>query len=292
MTGKFGVHALMFTDSWTEDAASRACRAAAEIGFGLIEVLMFDPFTLDLGVTRRALSGTGLELRLGIALGAQADLSSPDPEIAQRGEATVVRALQNAAELGAPAVSGITYAAFASYGAPPSAAQRASVIDALGRLDATAAKLGLRLGIEPVNRYESYLVNTLDEAAALIRAVGGSTLFIHMDTFHMNIEEADIGAAIRRNAGLLGYAHVAESHRGVLGTGHFDLKAFFGALAEAGYTGDSTAEAFSGSVLGPDLVGGVRLWRSAFEDPRHAARTALAAMQTARAAATGAAHIW
>jgi D-psicose/D-tagatose/L-ribulose 3-epimerase len=292
MAGKFGVHALMFTDAWTEEPARQTCRAAAGIGFDLIEVLMFDPFALDLGVTRRALSGTGLELRLGLALGPGADISSDDPEIARRGEATVMRALQNAADLGAPGVSGITYAAFASYSEPPGNARRARVVEALGRLGAAAAGLGLRLGIEPVNRYESYLVNTLDEAAALIRDAGSPALFIHMDTFHMNIEEADTGAAIRRNAPLLGYAHVAESHRGVLGTGGFDLTGFFRALAEAGYDGDLTTEAFSGALMSPALVGGVRLWRSAFDDPQAAARTALDAMRAARAAAAGATGIW
>lgn len=292
MDGKFGVHALVFGDSWTGETARATCRAAAEIGYDLVEVLMFDPYALDLPATRAGLQGTGLGLRLGMALGLDTDISSDDPAIARRGEAAVGRALEIAADLGAPAVSGITYAAFASYDAPPKPGQRARVIDSLSRLDRRAGELGVRLGLEPVNRYESFLVNTLDEAAALIRAAGGRSLFVHMDTFHMNIEEGDIPAAIQRNADLLGYAHVADSNRGLLGAGHFDLTGFFRALALAGYAGDFTVESFSSRVLSPGLVGGVRLWREAFADAAAAATQALQAMRAAKAAAEAGIKVW
>jgi len=210
-----------------------------------------------------------------MALGPQADISSNDPEVARRGEATVALALEIAADLGAPAVGGICYAAFNSYTAPQNEGQVDRVAKALARLDRRAGELGVRIGIEPVNRYESFMVNTLDQAAALIKRAGGLNMFIHMDTFHMNIEEPDIAAAIGRNAALLGYAHVAESHRGLLGTGNFDLKGYLRALAAAGYDGDFTFEGFSSRVLGPGLIAGVRLWREAWADSTKAARTAL-----------------
>lgn len=272
---KFGVHSLVFSDRWTDDTASAICGTAAEIGYDLVEVLMFDPATLDRAVTHRAIAGSGLGLRLGMALGADADISSDDPAIARRGEETVAMALEIAAELGAPAVSGICYAAFNTYVTPQTEAQIRRVADALSRLDARAGELGVRLGVEPVNRYESYMVNTLDQARGLIGMAAGQNMFVHMDTFHMNIEEPDLTAAIGRNAALLGYAHVADSHRGALGTGNFDLRRFLRALAGAGYSGDLTFEGFSSRALGPDLVGGVRLWREAWVDSAAAARSAL-----------------
>jgi D-psicose/D-tagatose/L-ribulose 3-epimerase len=292
MNGKFGVHALVFTDQWTGDNAKAACRAAAEIGFDLIEVLMFDPYALDIPATRSAVAGTGLGLRLGMALGPGSDISSDDPEVAARGEQTVVRALEIAADLGAPAVSGIVYVAFNSYAAPPTSAQRDRVVASLSRLDRRAGELGVRLGLEPVNRYESFMVNTLDQAAAMIADADGRNLFVHMDTFHMNIEEGDIPAAIHRNAALLGYAHVADSNRGYLGGGHFDLNAYFRALAAVGYDGDVTVESFSSRVLSPALVGGVRLWREAWTDSHAAARLALDVIRAARASATASTAVW
>jgi D-psicose/D-tagatose/L-ribulose 3-epimerase len=290
MSMKFGVHSLVFSDRWDGESAPAICRKAAGIGYDLIEVLMFDPATLDRQATRRAIAETGLGLRLGMALGLEADISSNDTETARRGEETVALALEIASELGAPAVSCITYAAFNTYVAPQTDSQVERVASALSRLDDRAGELGVRLGVEPVNRYESYMVNTLDQAAALIERASGRNMFVHMDTFHMNIEEPDIAAAIERNAGLLGYAHVADSHRGVLGTGNFDLGAYFRALAAAGYEGDLTFEGFSSHVLGPDLVGGVRLWREAWTDSEAAARTALEVMKTGWSTAVAAAR--
>jgi D-psicose/D-tagatose/L-ribulose 3-epimerase len=280
MSGKFGVHSLVFSDQWNGDTAPAICRQAAEIGFELIEVLMFDPATLDREATRRAIRETGLGLRLGMALGPEADISSGDAATARRGEETVALALEIAADLGAPAVSGICYAAFNSYSAPQTARQVEQVAAALSRLDKRAGELGLRLGVEPVNRYETYMVNTLDQASALIERAGARHMFVHMDTFHMNIEEPDMAAAIARNASRLGYAHVADSHRGALGTGNFDLQGYFRALAAAGYEGDLTFEGFSSKVLGADIVGGVRLWREAWQDSAATARMALDVMRS------------
>lgn len=292
MDGRFGVHALVFTDQWNADNAGAACRAAAEIGYDLIEVLMFDPYALDIPITARVVREAGIGLRLGMALGPDSDISADDTAIAARGEATVGRALEIASELGAPAISGIVYAAFNSYAAPQTAAQRARVVEALARLDRRADELGVKLGLEPVNRYESYMVNTLDQAAAIIADAGGKNMFVHMDTFHMNVEEGDIAATIVRNAPLLGYAHVADNHRGTLGGGHFDLTGYFRALAAVGYKGDFTVESFSSKVLSPALVGGVRLWREAWAEPITAARTALEAMRAARSAAVNATRVW
>lgn len=290
MSQQFGVHSLVFSDQWTDETAPSICRTAAGIGYDLIEVLMFDPKTLNREATRRAVRETGLGLRLGMALGPDADIASDDPPTSRRGEDTVALALEIAADLGAPAVSGICYAAFGTYARPQTSAQVDRVADALARLDRRAGELGVRLGIEPVNRYESFMVNTLDQAARLIDRAGGRNLFIHMDTFHMNIEEGDISAAVSRNAARLGYAHVADSHRGRLGTGNFDLDAYLRALASVGYDGGLTFEGFSSRVLGPDLVGGVRLWREAWTDSEAAATEALALLRTrwtAAVAATG-----
>jgi D-psicose/D-tagatose/L-ribulose 3-epimerase len=136
------------------------------------------------------------------------------------------------------------------------------------------------------------MVNTLDQAAAMIDDAGAKNLFVHMDTFHMNIEEGNITAAIQRNARHLGYAHVADSNRGYLGGGHFDLAGYFTALAAVGYKGDFTVESFSSRVLSPGLVGGVRLWREAWNDSLLAAKVALEAMRSARNAAVNSTRVW
>lgn len=292
MNGKLGIHSLVFTDDWSETNARAACRAAAEIGYDLIEVLIFDPESLDVAMTKKVVAETGLEPRLGMALPASADISSDDKDVAAAGETMVRRCLDIAAELGAPAVSGIVYGAFNNYARPPGEAQRARVAQALSRLDDHAGKHGLKLGLEPVNRYESHMVNSLDQAGEMIRMTGGRNLFIHMDTFHMNIEEADIAAAIARNASLLGYAHVADNHRGEVGAGTYDWTTWFRSLAAAGYAGDFTIESFSSKVLGPDLVGGVSLWRRGWADPALVAKRSFDFLKTSIALANKSVEVW
>jgi D-psicose/D-tagatose/L-ribulose 3-epimerase len=292
MKAKLGIHSLVFTDDWSEANARSACETARKIGYDLMELLIFDPATLDVGMTRKVIADAGLAPRLGMALPAAADISSDDAAVAEAGEAMVRRCLEIAAELGAPGVSGITYAAFNRYPAPPAAAQRERVARALSRLDAYAGGLGLRLGLEPVNRYESHMVNSLDQAGELIRMAEGRNLFIHMDTFHMNIEEADIAAAIARNAAHLGYAHIADNHRGEVGAGTFDWTTYFRSLAAAGYAGDFTIESFSARMLGPDLVGGVSLWRQGWDDPVAVAERSFAFLQSALSLAEQAVKPW
>jgi D-psicose/D-tagatose/L-ribulose 3-epimerase len=284
---KFGIHHLVYTSTWNEAMGRAAISSARRLGYDLFEVLMFDPDDFDPAMTRRLLAEEGLEPRLGMALGPHNDIASPDPAIAARGKAGVVTGLRHAADLGAPAVSGIVYAAFNAYKAPPTADQRDRVVEALADLSRTAAALGVRLGIEPVNRYESYLVNTIDEAGDMIRASGGEHLFIHLDTFHMHMEEADMSAAIRRNAGLIGYVHLAESHRGMLGTGHFDTAGLMEALAQAGYGGDFTVEMFTPAVLGPEMAAGIRIWQDRWHSSHESAGVALDYLRQAHRGAYG-----
>jgi len=292
MTNKLGVHALLFTDSWTDASAKMAIDKAVRIGFDVIEVLIFDPATVDGKMTRRIAADAGIGVVLGMALGPETDISSLDQAISRRGEDMIECCLAIAEDAGATAVSGITYAAFNRYNAPPTKAHRAQVVEALGRLAGKASACGMRIGLEPVNRYESYLVNTLDAAGSIVREIGSKSLFVHMDTFHMNIEESDIAGAIARNAGLLGYAHVAENHRGVLGAGTFDFKAYFRALALAGYTGGITVESFSSAALGPAIVGAVGLWRQPWTNMDEAARNALAFIRAQIAAAKAGNVVW
>jgi D-psicose/D-tagatose/L-ribulose 3-epimerase len=105
----------------------------------------------------------------------------------------------------------------------------------------------------------------------------------------MNIEEKDIAGAISRNGDLLGYAHVADNHRGALGAGTFDFKTYFRALVRAGYQGGITVESFSSKVLGPGIVGAVALWRPSWSDPERAAHEALDFMRAELASAAAAA---
>jgi sugar phosphate isomerase/epimerase len=115
-------------------------------------------------------------------------------------------------------------------------------VEALEELGSFSAPLGVKVAIEPANRYEVYLVNTIDDALRLIQEVGAGNLGILADCFHMNIEEAEIGHALQRAGGTLVNVHIADSNRQPPGRGHTDFLAIVRTLKEIGYTGYLTFE--------------------------------------------------
>lgn len=276
---KIGVHNLVFVTDWSEGSARQAIDAAAEIGFDHIEVVIFDPATTAADLTVKLAERAGIAVAAGMALSPAADLSSPNAGIAAKGEQVVADCLRVARDLGAPALGGVTYAALHRYMAPPDAGAWERVLDAYHRLAETARSVGVRLGIEPVNRYETNIINTLGQAAEVVRAVDPETMFVQMDTYHMNIEEADIAGAIEATQDVLGYAHVGESNRSYLGSGTFDFDTYFKALARVGYSGGFTWESFSPQVVNADITGLLALWRAPWPDGKQAARQALAFMR-------------
>ena len=115
-------------------------------------------------------------------------------------------------------------------------------VDSLGRLSSFATQQGVVLGLEPINRYETFLVNNIDQALRMIKEVGSDQLKLHLDTFHMNIDESDLPGAIRRAAGILVNMHISDSNREAPGRGHIDFHSLVGALKEICYTGYLTLE--------------------------------------------------
>lgn len=276
---KIGVHNLVFVTDWSEASARLAINSAAEIGFDHIEVVIFDPATTNADMTVKLAKQAGIAVAAGMALNPAADLSSPAAEIAAKGEQVVADCIAVTRDLGASALGGVTYAALHRYLTPPDAGAWERVLEAYRRLAEKAKAAGVRLGIEPVNRYETNLINTLGQAAAVVRAVDPATMFVQMDTYHMNIEEADIIGAIEASKDVLGYAHVGESNRSYLGGGTFDFDAYFKALARVGYTGGFTWESFSPAVVNGDITGLLALWHEPWPNNKAAARKALAFMR-------------
>lgn len=115
-------------------------------------------------------------------------------------------------------------------------------IESLGRLASYATQQGVVLGLEPINRYDTFLVTNIDQALRLIKEVGSDQLKLYLDTFHMNIDESDLPGAIRRASGLLVNMHVSDSNREAPGCGHIDFPSLISALKEIRYARYLTLE--------------------------------------------------
>jgi D-psicose/D-tagatose/L-ribulose 3-epimerase len=179
-------------------------------------------------------------------------------------------------ELGGTHLTGALYSALGKYGAPLSSAGRANVVRVLAELAAEAKGLGMTLGLEICNRYETNVVNTARDALRLADDVGADNVTIHLDTYHMNIEEDDLVRPVLEVGDRLGYVHIGENHRGYLGSGHLDFGAFFHALADVAYTGPITFESFSSAVVAAGLSNDLAVWRNLWTDGDDLARHARA----------------
>ena len=269
-----GVHALVWTGDWTTESSRHAIESTRSTGFDMIEISLHDPQTFDAAHTRRLLEDNGLAAACSLGLAPDADVSSDDPAVVQRGRDLIARALECAVGAGAGYLCGVLYSDLRKYMAPVTPAGRAHAVEAMAWLAKEAASAGIVLNLEVVNRYESNVVNTAAQMRGFIAETGGQ-IGVHLDTYHMNIEEDGFVTPVRETAGQIGYVHVGESHRGYLGTGTIDFDGFFGAVKEVGYTGPVVFESFSSAVVAAELSNKLAVWRNLWDDGQDLAAHAL-----------------
>jgi D-psicose/D-tagatose/L-ribulose 3-epimerase len=275
VTNLLGVHALVWSGAWDEPAARHAISSAAAAGFDLIEVPILDPYGIDTAMTRRLLDEYGLQGACSMGLPARADVSSEDPAVLSAGKDLLARAVEVTHEIGSTYLCGVLYSQLGKYPAPMTKRSRAHVVDAMKSLAERADEAGVEVNVEVVKRYESNVVNTVHEMLALLDETGTS-IGLHVDTYHMNIEEDGLVVPVEEAGERLGYVHIGESHRGYLGTGTIDFDAFFGALVTSGYNGPVTFESFSSAVVHPELSNQLAVWRNLWSDGDDLARHARA----------------
>ncbi len=273
MTNPLGVHALVWSGGWDEAAARHAISSAAAAGFDLIEIPILDPFGIDAAMTRRLLEEHGMQSACSMGLPAHADVSSEQPSVLTAGKEMLARAVEVTHEIGATHLCGVLYSQLAKYPGPVSDRSRAHVVEAVQWLADRAEQASVKVSLEVVNRYESNVVNTAGQMLKLIDDTG-TDVTVHLDTYHMNIEEDGFVTPVQQCGDRLGYVHIGESHRGYLGTGTIDFDAFFGAVVQSGYDGPVTFESFSSAVVHPELSNQLAVWRNLWSDGDDLARSA------------------
>ncbi|WP_420395057.1 sugar phosphate isomerase/epimerase family protein [Nioella sp.] len=261
-----GIHALCIVGGWSEAEARQAISTAAATGYDLIEIPMLDPDKIDVAMTARLLEEYGIAPTISLGLGPTSDLSSEDPDIAARGEALLGKVVSIGRDIGSTHLCGVIYSAMTKYGAPASRSSVEQSAEALSRICAAAAASDIQVGVEVVNRYETNIANTAAEGVALCKMIGAPNARVHLDTYHMNIEEADMARAIVETGDMLGYFHLGESHRGYLGTGSIDFAPAFEALAQIDYSGPLVFESFSSEIVDPQLSNILGVWRNLWTD--------------------------
>lgn len=261
-----GCHGLVWTGNFDAEGIRLAVRKAKEAGFDLIEFPLMDPFSFDVSVAKDALEEYDLAVSASLGLSEATDVTSSDPAIVAAGEALLLKAVDVLADLGGQHFCGVIYSAMKKYMAPVTAEGLASSKAAIARVADHAAERGVSVALEVVNRYETNVLNTARQALEYVAEVDRPNLGIHIDTYHMNIEESDMFAPVLDAAPALRYVHIGESHRGYLGTGTVDFDTFFKALSRIGYDGPIVFESFSSAVVAPDLSRMLGIWRNLWND--------------------------
>ncbi len=256
----FGVHTSMWTMAWDHAGAERAVAAALDYKMDFIEIALLSPEAVDTAHSRRLLGAKGMPAvcSLGLPEGKRA---STNPEAAM---AFLRHALDQTAAIGALALTGVTYGGIGERtGVPPTQAERDNVARVLTDAAAHAKRLGIAFGIEPVNRYENHILNTGRHAVEMIERVGADNIFVHLDTYHMNIEERGLALGILDAREHLRYIHLSESDRGTPGAGNVRWDEIFGALKAVGFTGGLAMESFID--MPPEVAYGLAVWRPVAE---------------------------
>jgi D-psicose/D-tagatose/L-ribulose 3-epimerase len=263
-----GIHGMVWVGGFTPDEARKAISNSAKAGYALIELPPVDPRTVDLDLTRALLADHGLRPAATLGLDDATDVSSDDPAVVDAGRRRLRDAVTLIGELGGSFLGGVIYSKLGRYTAPVTERGRAHSVESIALLADEAAKADITIGLEVVNRYETNVLNTVEDALRFTQDVGRDNVKLHLDTYHMNIEERSFREAILAAdaAGMLGYVHVGESHRGQLGTGSVPWDETFTALKDVDYDGVITFESFSSKVVHPTLSSVLSIWRNTWED--------------------------
>ena len=219
-------------------------RKASELGAEGVELMCFDPAALDAGSIRSSLAGCRLEAA-AVASGAlgfgKVMLLHPDPQVRQAARSRLVDLIDFAARLGAPLV---TVGGFRGRSAGDPGAALTRLADILSEAGEAAAGRGVRLALEPLNRYENDLINNAAQGLAFLQQLNHPAVGLLLDTFHVNIEEASWTEPFERvfAAGKLFHVHLGDNNRLPPGKGLIDFRAILHTLQALGYQGYLSAE--------------------------------------------------
>ncbi len=263
---KFGVHGLVWSGTWGAKECAYTVESSKEAGFDLVEFPVFSPDEMDIPTIISSLEANDMEATCSLGLGFDNDINSEDADSVARGEETLMEALTLAQDIGAKYLGGVIFSALGPYGHAPTPRSRENSQRVISKLAEKAKAAGITIGLEFVNRYESNLLNTSAQTVEYIKECTSDNLVVHLDSYHMNIEENDFRQPVFDAGDRLGYVHIGENHRGYLGQGHIDFPQLFKALVDAEYDGIITFESFSSKVVDEDLTTTLRIWRNMWEN--------------------------
>lgn len=254
---KFGVISWV----WFYPFDPKAVFQAEEAGFDGLEIPVEDPKILDKGKIVEALNSSKIECSsiCGV-LSPERDIKSDDKALREKAKQYIKSCVDFAVEFGCKVVGGPLYSAVGpTLTIPDKDKEWRIAVDELKYVAKYAEDRGICLALEPINRFENHLVNTVAEALKMMEEINNPFVRIHFDTFHANIEEKSIGEAIKACGDNLVHFHACENDRGTPGTGHIPWSEVAGALKAIKYDGYMVIETFQPGIK--EIAVAASIWR-------------------------------
>lgn len=240
----------------------------------MLEICLPGTLDFDAKTVKKQLDDHGVGVRLSLNLPAECHI----PLYPQKAADTIKKAVDLAAEVGSDFLGGVLHSAIGTFtGQPLTVTEKATVYGVFADVAAYAKMYGIIVAPEPINRYESYVFTAAEEVLSMIGAIGAANLGLHLDTFHMNIEEANFYEPVIKAGNRLKHVHMTESDRGMMGQGNVHWDDLFRGLAEIDYQGPLVLENFSSEIT--ELVGPTSLWRTSKYNSEDLAKGSLAFMK-------------
>ena len=258
----FGVSTWLWTSPFTTDSINTLFPKIAGMGFDLVEIAVEDPALVDTRLVKEALQKYNLKATICGAFGPSRDLTHEDEKVRQNGLSYIAACLDICADLDSGFFGGPMYSAVgkARMVSPDQRKKEWDLaVENVRTVCDLAATRGLQIALEPLNRFESDLINTVEDVQRLIMEIGHPAAKIMLDSFHMNIEERDIQKTIIATGDLLIHFQVSENYRGTPGSGQTRWEAYREGLEAIQYTRAVTIESFTPE--NKELAGAVCFWK-------------------------------
>jgi D-psicose/D-tagatose/L-ribulose 3-epimerase len=263
---RFGASTFIWASPFSDANVGELAQKVAGHGFDVLEICIEDPALVTAGAVRAAASEAGVGVSVCGAFGPDRDLSHEDEAIRRSAGAYLRTCIDIASAVGSANVCGPMYSATGKTRLLSDEDRKQQwqwAVEGIGEAADYADERGVGLAIEPLNRYEADLINTNEQGVRLCRDIGRDNVGLLIDTFHMNIEEKDIGAGIRDARGFVRHFHACENDRGAPGSGHVEWDAVQAALSDIGYDGLVVIESFTPEIK--EIARAVSQWRPVAE---------------------------
>ncbi|MEJ7740911.1 MAG: sugar phosphate isomerase/epimerase family protein [Chitinophagaceae bacterium] len=258
---QFGVSTFLWVSPFSTQSFDLLYKIR-DMGFDIIEIAVEKKELIDWKRLKEMIKETGLKVTISGAFGPERDISSEDARIREQGKNYIIDCIRIAQDMGSPVFGGPVYSAVGKTRFIPAEQkkrERAWCLENLHEISKIAEDCGIVVGVEPLNRFETDMINTADQAISLVEEVSHPNIKVQLDTFHCNIEEKNIPDTIRKLGKLLCHVQGNECDRGTPGTGHLDWQGVNQALTDIGYEGAMVIETFG--EVSEEIARAASIWR-------------------------------